>query len=96
MGDRAGAPSAMGMSMMSGMTQMTDVSVIGEDGTRMRVKKKRSAFGWLKKQFSLSEEEKRAFEERRRAPVVDPGMGVGGGYERGRREQRWVDGRRVR
>ncbi|TVY44735.1 hypothetical protein LSUB1_G002959 [Lachnellula subtilissima] len=62
-GNRRGAPSAMGMSVMTDMTMMT------ENGKK--VKKKRSAFGWLKKQFSLSEEEKAAFEERRRGADQD-------------------------
>ncbi|PVH69978.1 hypothetical protein DL98DRAFT_149402 [Cadophora sp. DSE1049] len=87
LGNRRGAPSTMGMSVMSDMTMMTEVDGNGE---RKKVKKKRSAFGWLKKAFSLSEEEKAAFEEKRK------------GLEGERREyysgqrQRWVDGKRVR
>jgi hypothetical protein len=83
----------MGMSMMSGrtnMTEMTEMSVIGEDGVRKKIKKKRSAFGWIKKQFSLSEEEKAAFEERRHRPLDE------GANAYARRDQRWVDGRRIR
>lgn len=80
------APSAMGMSMRSEMTMMTEVDANGE---RKKVKKKRSAFGWLKKAFSLSEEEKAAFEERRRMADIEAQKY----YERG--PQRWVDGRRV-
>ncbi len=78
----------MGMSVMSDMTMMTEVD--GNTGEKKKIKKKRSAFGWLKKAFSLSEEEKEAFEEKRR------------GLERERSEyyqgqqKRWVDGRRVR
>ena len=79
MGQRRNAPSAMGMSVMSDMTTVT------ENG--MKVKKKRSAFGWLKKAFSLSEEEKQAFEERRRRQ--DESLY----YEKPR--QRWVDGKRI-
>jgi hypothetical protein len=79
MGQRRNAPSAMGMSVMSDMTTVT------ENG--MKVKKKRSAFGWLKKAFSLSEEEKLAFEERRRRQ--DESLY----YEKPR--QRWVDGKRI-
>ena len=82
LGNRRGAPSAMGMSMMSEMTTVT------ENGKK--VKKKRSAFGWLKKAFSLSEEEKLAFEERRRRTDWEEQQRY---YERPR--QRWVDGKRV-
>jgi hypothetical protein len=73
----------MGMSVMTDMTMMTEGS--------KKVKKKRSAFGWLKKAFSLSEEERAAFEERRR-------MGERQGYhdDGQRRPREWVDGRRVR
>ncbi|KAG4433275.1 hypothetical protein IFR05_011245 [Cadophora sp. M221] len=87
LGNRRGAPSTMGMSVMSDMTMMTEVDANGE---KKKVKKKRSAFGWLKKAFSLSEEEKAAFEEKRR------GMeGERRDYYQGQK-QRWVDGRRVR
>ena len=72
----------MGMSMMSDMTTVT------ENGKK--VKKKRSAFGWLKKAFALDEEEKAAFEERRRRTDWDDQSY----YERPR--QKWVDGKRVR
>jgi hypothetical protein len=83
LGNRRGAPSAMGMSMMSDMTTVT------ENGKK--VKKKRSAFGWLKKAFALSEEEKMAFEQRRRQTDWEEQQRY---YERPR--QRWVDGKRVR
>jgi hypothetical protein len=72
----------MGMSMMSDMTTVT------ENGKK--VKKKRSAFGWLKKAFALDEEEKAAFEERRRRTDWEDRSY----YERPR--QKWVDGKRVR
>lgn len=72
---------------MSDMTMMTDIE------TGKKVKKKRSAFGWLKKAFSLSEEEKRVFEERRLEAEVERER------ERDRRVRgegrRWVDGKRV-
>ncbi|KAI9744390.1 MAG: hypothetical protein M1818_001919 [Claussenomyces sp. TS43310] len=45
-------------------SQMTTITEGGK-----KVKKKRSGFGWLKKAFSLSEEEKAAFEEKRRAQM---------------------------
>jgi hypothetical protein len=73
----------MGMSMMSDMTTVT------EGG--QKVKKKRSAFGWLKKAFSLSEEERMAFEERRR--MTDDEYRAG--YHEKNTQQRWVDGKRI-
>lgn len=74
--------SRMGMSVMSDMTTVT------ENGKK--VKKKRSAFGWLKKAFALSEEEKAAFEERRRGAAFEQDRQ----YERP--PPRWVDGKRIR
>ncbi len=73
----------MGMSMMSDMT-----TVEGLNGKK--IKKKRSAFGWLKKAFSLSEEEKAAFEERRRMAAHEQEA-----YLRPV-QKKWVDGRRIR
>jgi hypothetical protein len=70
------------------MSDMTTAEEVGADGVKRKIKKKRSAFGWLKKAFSLSEEEKMAFEERRRL-----------GAEVDKRETmppRWIDGKRVR
>jgi hypothetical protein len=86
LGNRHLAPSAMGMSMRS---EMTMVSEIDANGERKKVKKKRSAFGWLKKAFSLSEEEKLAFEERKRMADREAQQY----YDRG--PQKWVDGKRV-
>ena len=57
-------PSAMGMSMLSNVTTMTHDTAGGASGRS--VKKKRSAFGWLKKAFALDDEERAAFEQRRR------------------------------
>ncbi|KFY87995.1 hypothetical protein V498_06941 [Pseudogymnoascus sp. VKM F-4517 (FW-2822)] len=72
-------------SNMSRMTLASQVTV-GLDEQGKKVKKKRSGFGWLKKAFSLSEEEKLEFEEaRRRKDVVDEGG----------RERMFLDGRRV-
>ena len=48
--------------MLSNVTTMTGNSAM----TGQSVKKKRSAFGWLKKAFSLDEEERAAFENRKR------------------------------
>jgi hypothetical protein len=73
-----------------GMSVMTDVTVIDSNGEKKKVKKKRSAFGWLKKAFSLSEEERAAFEERRRMAEVEAKQ-----YYEGAEERRWVDGKRV-
>lgn len=70
------------------MSMMSDMTTVTENGKK--VKKKRSAFGWLKKAFALSEEEKLAFEERRRRTDWDDRRY----YEQPR--QRWVDGKRVR
>ncbi|KAK3945416.1 hypothetical protein QBC46DRAFT_117449 [Diplogelasinospora grovesii] len=58
-------PSAMGMSMMSNVTTMTNETG-NETGSQRSLKKKRSAFGWLKKAFSLDEEERAAFEAKKR------------------------------
>lgn len=54
------APSSMGMSMLSSVTTMTQDS----KGQPM-LKKKRSAFGWLKKAFTLDEDERVTFDQRR-------------------------------
>ncbi|KAL2130270.1 hypothetical protein VTI74DRAFT_6687 [Chaetomium olivicolor] len=76
-------PSAMGMSVMSNGTTMT-----GQMGGGKSVKKKRSAFGWLKKAFSLDEEERAAFEQRRKEQMANPY------YEA--KSQQFLDGKRIR
>ncbi|OWP04180.1 hypothetical protein B2J93_389 [Marssonina coronariae] len=86
LGNRRGAPSAMGMSVMSDMTMVTEMDVNGEN---KRMKKKRSAFGWLKKAFSLSEDEKAAFEAKKKGDERERAE-----YYQGQ-QKRWVDGRRV-
>ncbi|KAK9771050.1 hypothetical protein SCAR479_12286 [Seiridium cardinale] len=73
------APSAMGMSMLSNVTTMNT------EGKTL--KKKRSAFGWLKKAFSLSEEERAAFEARKHQQA--PNL-----YYEGR-SPKYLDGRRI-
>jgi hypothetical protein len=88
----------MGMSVMSDMTMMTEV---GPNGEKKKVKKKRSAFGWLKKAFSLSEEEKAAFEEKRRMGDREAReyyqRGTTPMFQDGKRmDGRRVDGRRPR
>lgn len=50
-------PSAMGMSTLSNVTTL--------NSENKRLKKKKSAFGWLKKAFQLDEEERAAFEARK-------------------------------
>ncbi|KAH6656952.1 hypothetical protein BKA67DRAFT_655253 [Truncatella angustata] len=72
------APSAMGMSMLSNVTTMNT------EGKTL--KKKRSAFGWLKKAFSLDEEERAAFEARKQQPA--PNL-----YYEGR-SPKYLDGRK--
>lgn len=65
------------------------------DSTRT-VKKKRSAFGWLKKAFSLDEEERAMFEARKRAMPVNyyaPYHHGHGGVEG--HSPRYLDGRRI-
>lgn len=77
------APSQMGMSMLSNVTTMTQ----NTSATSQTIKKKRSAFGWLKKAFSLDEEERAAFEERRRQQPVNHYQDV--------RHPRYLDGKRI-
>lgn len=74
-------PSAMGMSTMTSVSYMT------EGGTK---KKKKGPFGWLKKAFALSEEEKAAFEARRRQADEEARH-----YEE-QPKPKWIDGKRVR
>ena len=76
------APSRMGMSMMS-----TDTSMTGQTGKS--VKKKRSAFGWLKKAFALDDEERAAFEQRKREQIPTNPY-----YEP--KSQQFLDGKRIR
>ncbi|KAI0881467.1 uncharacterized protein GGS22DRAFT_181628 [Annulohypoxylon maeteangense] len=72
-------PSAMGMSMLSNVTTLSP-----ENKT---LKKKRSAFGWLKKAFSLDDEERAEFEARRAQKSPNPY------YES--RSPRYLDGKRL-
>lgn len=82
---------ASSMRSESGMSGYT----VGVDGEGKKIKKKKSGFGWLKKAFSLSEEERLAFEERRRRTEFDQGYGGNGGY--GYREApKFLDGKRIR
>lgn len=81
------APSQMGMSMLSSVTTMTQET--GTAGSTRTIKKKRSAFGWLKKAFSLDEEERAAFEARKRAQPVNYYQAYDG------RSPRYLDGKRI-
>ncbi|KAI0106739.1 hypothetical protein F4814DRAFT_442055 [Daldinia grandis] len=73
-------PSAMGMSMLSNVTTLNPEN-------QKAVKKKRSAFGWLKKAFSLDDEERAEFEARRVQQAPNP-------YYESRSPQ-YLDGKRV-
>jgi hypothetical protein len=75
-----------GASMLSNVTTMTyDSKATG--ATDKKLKKKRSAFGWLKKAFSLDEEERLAYESRRQQ--ADANLYYDG------RSPKYLDGRRV-
>ncbi|KAK3336538.1 hypothetical protein B0T19DRAFT_437292 [Cercophora scortea] len=76
-------PSAMGMSMLSNVTTASQETT----GSGRGLKKKRSAFGWLKKAFSLDEEERAAFEQKRREQPRNPY------YEN--KSPQFLDGRRI-
>ncbi|KHE90026.1 hypothetical protein GE21DRAFT_774 [Neurospora crassa] len=78
-------PSAMGMSVRSNMTTGTTASQ--ETNSGKSLKKKRSAFGWLKKAFALDEEERAAFEARRQMETRNL-------YYDGRSAQ-FLDGKRI-
>ncbi|OLN84329.1 hypothetical protein CCHL11_05976 [Colletotrichum chlorophyti] len=81
------APSRLGgASMLSTVTTMTYDSQVTASGEK-RLKKKRSAFGWLKKAFSLDEEERLAYEARRQQQT--PNMY----YDN--RSPKFLDGKRV-
>lgn len=89
-------PSRLGgastLSKVTTLTYESGTSIAGSGvnnaGGEKKVKKKRSAFGWLKKAFALDEDEKAAFEARR------------GNAERNlyyeERSRTFLDGRRVR
>ncbi|KAL2270059.1 hypothetical protein VTJ83DRAFT_2243 [Remersonia thermophila] len=73
-------PSAMGMSFVS--------SSGGTMAEGKAVKKKRSAFGWLKKAFALDEEERMAFEQRRQQQIENLYLQP--------KSQEFLDGKRIR
>ncbi|KAI1761766.1 hypothetical protein GGR53DRAFT_522131 [Hypoxylon sp. FL1150] len=72
-------PSAMGMSMLSNVTTLNP--------EHKALKKKRSAFGWLKKAFSLDDEERAQYEARRAQQAPNP-------YYEGR-SPKYLDGKRL-
>lgn len=82
--DRRAPPSRMGMSTMSEMTSMSNLA---SNEHEKKPKKKKSAFTWLRKAFSLSDEEKVAFQARRRAPPPRPEEEV---------RPLFLDGKRIR
>ncbi|KAM0575143.1 hypothetical protein ACHAP9_001162 [Verticillium nonalfalfae] len=86
-GHQRNAPSRMGgASMLSNVTTMTYDSQAS--GTTQKLKKKRSAFGWLKKAFSLDEEERMAYEARKQQTLQNPYYDA--------RSPKYLDGKRVR
>ncbi|KAI0016164.1 hypothetical protein F4780DRAFT_773083 [Xylariomycetidae sp. FL0641] len=74
-------PSAMGMSMLS------NVTTLNPNNPNKTLKKKRSAFGWLKKAFTLDEEERAQFEARKQQTTLSP-------YNDSR-SPRFLDGKRL-
>ncbi|KAM5355181.1 hypothetical protein ACJ41O_001827 [Fusarium nematophilum] len=94
-GHQRNQPSRMGgMSMLSSVTTATydDAATVTSRATTQaggkRVKKKKSAFGWLKKAFSLDEDEKAEYEARRTMQYQD-------NYYDGT-SPKFLDGRRLR
>lgn len=79
----AGPPDQRSVSVANLSTKSQTIGT----GNDKKLKKKRSAFGWLKKAFSLSEEEKAVFEAKRRAPPPPINYGP---------ERMFLDGRRIR
>ena len=77
------APSAMGMSVLSGTSTLNP-----DNASARKLKKKRSAFGWLKKAFTLDEEERQNFESFRKE------QGRNLYYDE--RSPQFLDGRRLR
>jgi hypothetical protein len=76
---------------MSTLSHVTTMSYDGNQSTtttEKKLKKKRSAFGWLKKAFSLDEEERANFEAKKQQQVQNL-------YYDGR-SGKYVDGKRVK
>ncbi|KAJ4322538.1 hypothetical protein N0V84_004784 [Fusarium piperis] len=94
-GHQRNQPSRMGaMSTLSSVTTATydDAATVTSRATTQaggkRVKKKKSAFGWLKKAFSLDEDEKADYEARRAMQYRD-------NYYEGH-SPKFLDGKRIR
>ena len=79
-------PSRMGMSTLSNVTTMHHEGRSGTDGGK-KMKKKRSAFGWLRKAFTLDDEERAEFEARRNQQMHNPY------YDN--RSPKYLDGKRI-
>jgi len=73
----------MGMSMLSNVTNATNAN-----GSTRTLKKKRSAFGWLKKAFALDEEERAEFQYKRQQASPS--------HYYDDQSPKWLDGRRIR
>ncbi|KAI0599953.1 hypothetical protein F4775DRAFT_591056 [Biscogniauxia sp. FL1348] len=73
--------SAMGMSTLSNVTT--------SNHDNKQLKKKRSAFGWLRKAFTLDDDERAQFEARRQLQAPNPY------YESHSRQQKFLDGKRI-
>lgn len=84
---------ARGSIFPSNMSQMTSATEFSTAPDGKKVKKKRSGFGWLKKAFALSEEEKAAFEEKKRQAQMENEMAR---MEARNRERIFLDGKRIR
>lgn len=67
-----------------GMSTLSNVSTVNHE--EKKVKKKRSAFGWLKKAFTLDEEERAEFEARKHQQAHNPYYDT--------RSPKYLDGRR--
>ncbi|KAI1174288.1 hypothetical protein F4777DRAFT_589296 [Nemania sp. FL0916] len=72
--------STMGMSMLSNV-----VNAEGQDGKKL--KKKKSAFGWLRKAFTLDDDEREQFQARKQQQALNPY------YEA--RSPKFLDGKRL-
>jgi hypothetical protein len=84
-----------GMSMLSNVTMATDERAttpnsMVQTGEKQQLRKKRSTFGWLKKAFSLDEDEKAAFAARKATRYEGPHQY----YEEA--SPKFLDGRRIR
>lgn len=70
---------------MGGASMLSNVSAANQEDKK--VKKKRSAFGWLKKAFTLDDEERAQFEARKQQQMHNPY------YES--RSPKYLDGKRI-